>query len=451
MIRLYNSLTRNVEDFVPSNPKAVSMYVCGPTVYDTPHLGNARPAVFFDVLYRLLQNTYGEDKVEYARNYTDIDDKIMARAVEQGIEIEILTGQMISRYKMVMNALGNLAPDHGPRATDYIPTMRGHISNMIANGHAYEQDGHVLFNIAAWPNHGKLSQHKQENLEAGQHRVATADYKRNPGDFILWKPSTADQPGWDSPWGRGRPGWHIECSSMISDIFSGRTIDIHGGGADLRFPHHECEISQFEATHANRPLARHWVHNAMLTVDGKKMAKSDGNFITVEDMLARGTPGQAIRLALLSSHYRSPLDWTDELINQSTQTLTSWHRALELVDAEPEFNEHAEMILAPLYNDLNVPLAITRIHAMMTNIAEDAETIGAGVRFAGKVLGFDLEKNDEYLRGFENRGEIETLVADRIAARQRRDWKESDRLRNLLNDMGLAVEDGPTGTSWRRA
>jgi cysteinyl-tRNA synthetase len=450
VIRLYNSLTRNIEEFVPGDPKNVTMYVCGPTVYDTPHLGNARPAVVFDILSNLLRHEYGVGAVNYASNYTDIDDKIIDKAKQTGVSIEQITIRTISQYQTIMHALGNHEPNFRPTATGHIGPMIDMIAKLIGSGHAYLSEGHVLFDIASWSAHGVLSGHKQEDLESGQHRVALADYKKAAGDFVLWKPSTGDQPGWESPWGVGRPGWHIECSAMIGEVFDNQTIDIHGGGADLRFPHHECEISQFEACN-HVPLARFWVHNAMVTVNGKKMSKSEGNFVTVDEVIAKGIPEQAIRLALMGTQYRSPLDWTDELINQSTQTLTSWHRALELVDASPEYNVFAQMILEPLSSDLNIPLAITRIHGLMTNIADDAETIGAGVRFAGSILGLDLVNNDQYLRGYDNRADIETLVADRIAARQRRDWKESDRLRGVLNDMGLAVEDGPTGTSWRRA
>ncbi len=449
MIRLYNSMTRSVEEFVPQNEYFVTMYVCGPTVYDTPHLGNARPAVIFDVLYRLLRQDYGVDGVEYARNYTDVDDKIIARAAKENIEIATLTEQTIATYENIMRELNVMVPNDTPRATGNILPMKGMIAQLMLKGYAYEVEGHVFFDVAAYPSHGVLSGHQQDALE--NHRtIKNTDLKRNPSDFVLWKPSAENEPGWDSPWGRGRPGWHIECSAMIDSIFASQTIDIHGGGADLRFPHHECEITQFHACN-ERQLARYWLHNAMVTVDGQKMAKSTCNFVTVQDVVDQGIHGHAIRLALLSTHYRSPLDWTSELVTQAARTLTDWHRALELVTAVPEENEHARFILEPLRNDLNTTLTITRIHDLMGQIASNAESIGAGVRYAAWVLGIPLTDHDTYLRGFDNRSEIDALIAERVEARRNRNWAESDRIRAILGDMGLAIEDGPAGTTWRRA
>jgi cysteinyl-tRNA synthetase len=451
VIKLYNSMTRSIERFTPGDPRNVTMYVCGPTVYDTPHLGNARPAVVFDVLYRLLHHVYGEDQVCYARNYTDIDDKIMARAAELGEDINILTGKTITQYKDVMNALGQYPPDLAPRATDAIDVIIRMIAKLIASGNAYEVEGHVLFDVFSWKAHGVLSGHKQEDLEAGQHReIKGKDLKRGDGDFIMWKPSTDDQPGWDSPWGRGRPGWHIECSAMIDGLFSSKTIDIHGGGADLRFPHHECEISQFEACN-HTSLARYWVHNAMVLVDGQKMAKSAGNFITVDALLNLGWHGQVLRMALLSSHYRSPLDWTSTLAAQARQTLAGWHLALEGIEAAPANNDHAAPILNALYHDLNTPLAIARLHAAISEFSIDPEGVAAGVRYAAGVMGIDLVDHEKYMRDRPDRDQIDVLVAERNVARKNKDYAESDRLRAVLAGMGLVIEDRAGETRWRRA
>lgn len=448
-IKLYNSMSRDLEEFSPQNPENITMYVCGPTVYDTPHLGNARPAVVFDVLFRLLRHTYGDNSVEYARNFTDIDDKIMERASENGEDIYSLTERTIADYRSIMTNLSVLTPTHEPRATQYMTSIKGAVAELLLFGHAYSVDGHVLFDINSYPSHGILSGHKQEDLDAG-HRVAVADYKRSAGDFILWKPSSDDQPGWDlATVGRGRPGWHIECSAMIGDIFAYQTIDIHGGGADLRFPHHDCEISQYGACH-NRSLANYWMHNAMVLVDGLKMAKSTGNFITVKDVLHTGMHGEAIRLALLSSHYRSPVDWTPTLASQACQTLAGWHLALESIEAAPQFNEHSTAIIDALGSDLNTPLAIARIHERIGNLATDPEGVAAGVRYAAGILGLNLVDHDRYFRGFPNRSDIQMIVDERSEARANRDFAESDRLRNILTDMGLLVEDSGNTTKWRR-
>ena len=447
MIRLYNSLVRQVQDF-EFDPKFVSMYVCGPTVYSTPHIGNARTAVIFDVLFRVLG---ASAQVYYARNYTDIDDKIIERSASTGVDISEITNSAIREYEAMMTELAVLKPTFTPRATGHIPSIIKMVETLIAKGHAYEAEGHVLFDIASWPSHGALTGHRQEDLDAG-HRVAVADYKRSPGDFVLWKPSNVSQPGWRSPWGRGRPGWHIECSAMIRDIFGGLTVDIHGGGADLRFPHHECEISQSTACD-DHPPARFWVHSGMLTVNGQKMAKSLGNIITVDQAVAP-YGGQAARLALLMSHYRSNLDWTDELLATAHRALLGWHETLEAIPSPVVRNEHSEGILDALHNDLNTPLAIARIHEAIGTIANAPEEIASGVRYAASVMGlnFDNEEHDRYLRGIPDRAEIEALIAKRIEARAAKDFAESDRIRHELVGRGLAVEDGARGvTRWRRA
>lgn len=448
--KLYNSMSRDVEVFTPANPQEVTMYVCGPTVYDTPHIGNARPAVVFDVLFRLLEALY--PSVKYARNYTDVDDKIILKAQELGRPISSITDDSIYEYQQLMAMLGVLTPTHEPRATQSIPSILNMIIRLIDSGNAYVVDGHVFFDISSWPDHGVLSGHRQEDLERGARDIKSTHLKRSPGDFVLWKPSPNHprEPGWDSRWGIGRPGWHIECSAMIDNVFNHQTIDIHGGGADLRFPHHECEISQFSACH-HKPLARYWMHNGLITVNGKKMAKSEGNFITVLQA-AEKYPSEAIRLALMGAHYRSNLDWNDDALKAARQTLIGWHVILEKIEAEPKFNQFSIPILAALMSDLNTPLAIARLHEQLGKVGHvDSVELAAGVRFAGILMGIDLrnEGHETFLRGRKDRQDIEYMIASRIMARKAKDFEESDRLRAQLVSMGLVIEDGPQGTSWR--
>ena len=325
---LYNSLTRRKEPFEPLDPELVRMYVCGPTVYDLAHIGNGRAIVVFDQLYRLLRHAYGADHVRYVRNITDIDDRIINAARDNGEPIEELTRRTTALFHADMAALGALPPDIEPRCTEHVPQMIAMIERLIAAGHAYAAEGHVLFAVGSWPGYGKLSRRSRQEMVAGA-RVEVAPYKKDPGDFVLWKPSSDDQPGWDSPWGRGRPGWHIECSAM-SEAHLGESFDIHGGGLDLIFPHHENELAQSEAAHGGLPFVKFWVHNGFLSVESTKMSKSLGNFVTVHELLEEGMPGEAIRLALLSTHYRDPLDWTDEKLEQAKATLDRWYRALSL-------------------------------------------------------------------------------------------------------------------------
>ncbi len=367
------------------------MYVCGPTVYDTPHLGNARPAVVFDVLYRVLRHAF--PGVAYARNLTDIDDKIIDRARRNGEPIEALTERTVAEYHDVTRALSVLPPDFEPRATGSVPGMLDIIATLVAKGHAYASEGHVLFSVGSFDGHGALSRHDTADLDVG-HRVEPASYKRDPHDFVLWKPSTPEQPGWDSPYGRGRPGWHIECSAMIR-AHLGVTIDIHGGGGDLRFPHHDCEHSQSAAAHGE-PLARHWVHNGMLLVGGRKMSKSAGNFVTVRDLLDKGASGDAVRLALLRTHYRAPLDWGDP-VPEATRVLERWRRAMEPhAGVAPDANAHGLRVLAPLLEDLNVPEALTALHALSGALSSasggEARELAAGMGFGAGLLGFDLAR-----------------------------------------------------------
>ena len=366
-IRLTNSKTRTKEDFVPIDPANVRMYVCGPTVYDRAHLGNARPVLVFDTLYRLLRHVYGADHVTYVRNFTDVDDKINAEAQRRKAagrpeSLEALirerTEETIAWYHADMDALGALRPDHEPRATEYIGAMIAMIEGLIAKGHAYAANGHVLFRVRSYKDYGALSGRSVDDMIAGA-RVEVAPFKEDPMDFVLWKPSDADLPGWDSPWGRGRPGWHIECSAMSHELL-GDSFDIHGGGLDLQFPHHENEIAQSACAHEHGTFARYWMHNEMLQVEGKKMSKSLGNFFTVRDLLDQGYAGEVIRFVMLSTHYRSPMDWTAEKARQAEATLRKWRAASAgaVAAAEP-----LPAVVEALADDLNTAAAIAALHA----------------------------------------------------------------------------------------
>ena len=430
-IRLYNTLTRRKERFTPADPKRVTMYVCGPTVYNRSHIGNARPAVVFDVLARLLRHKYGAEHVVYARNITDIEDKIIASAAAEGVPIGTITTRYEKHYLDDMGALGVLPPDLAPHATHHVPQMVEMIARLIERGHAYAAEGHVLFDVPSWPDYGSLSRRPMDEMIAGA-RVEVAPYKRSPADFVLWKPSSDDQPGWDSPWGRGRPGWHIECSAMIEELF-GDSIDIHGGGIDLQFPHHENEIAQSECAHAGAPLAKIWMHNGFLDMRGEKMSKSLGNVTLIEDLLAAGHRGEVLRLALLMGHYRQPLDWTDSLIAQAKARLDRWWRRTDGIDP----GGYPPTFLEALADDLNTPEALACLSA--ADVAPPQ--LAAALRFLGigrpEASGGDVE--------------IEALIAARTAARQNRNFAESDRIRDELAAEGIVLEDTPDGTTWRRA
>jgi cysteinyl-tRNA synthetase len=454
---LYNSLTRRKEPFEPIDPGLVRMYVCGPTVYDLAHIGNGRAVVAFDLLYRVLRHSYGAEHVRYVRNITDVEDKIIAAARETGEAIEALTRRTTAEFHADMAALGALPPDIEPRATAYIPQMIALIERLIAAGHAYAAEGHVLFAVASWPSYGKLARRSRDEMIAGA-RVEIAPYKRDPGDFVLWKPSTPDQPGWDSPWGRGRPGWHIECSAM-SESELGETFDIHGGGLDLIFPHHENEIAQSESAHSGHPFARVWMHNEMLTVDGVKMSKSLGNITTVRDILANA-PGEAIRLALLSTHYRDPLDWTAQKLAQARTALDRFYRALDL----PGDRSGEAAVAVPgaardaLEDDLNAPLAIAQLHELagaINRAANDTERgrLQAQLRAAGTLMGILEGDPAAWLRGASDAEAtgIETRIAERARARKERRFADADHIRAELLAEGVVLEDKPDGTTaWRR-
>ena len=451
-------MTRTKEAFAPLDPARVGMYVCGPTVYDRAHIGNARPVVVFDVLYRLLRRLYPQ--VTYVRNITDVDDKINARSAESGEPIAVITERTTKLFHEDVAELGVLSPDCEPRATAHIGQMIAMIERLIAKGHAYAAEGHVLFAVASMPTYGALSHRSTDEMIAGA-RVEVAPYKKDPGDFVLWKPSTPDLPGWDSPWGRGRPGWHIECSAM-SKQYLGDTFDIHGGGQDLVFPHHENELAQ--STCANgAPFARYWLHNGYLMVEGEKMSKSLGNFFTVRDLLDQAQ-GEAIRLTLLSTHYHQPLDWTADGLRSAKAGLDRMYLALRAVAGiQAEGRDHVPLsVLAALEDDLNTPLAIAHLHELTgaLNKAEDddarAKAKGA-LLAAADLLGVLRHDPEDWLKwqpagsadGLDD-AQIEALVQARIDARQARNFAEADRIRQQLTDAGIALEDGPKGTSWRR-
>ncbi len=442
-LHLHNTLTRAKERFVPADPSRVTMYVCGPTVYNRAHIGNARPAVVFDVLARLLRHVYGEGHVVYARNITDIEDKIIAAAASEGVPIETITSRFERHYLDDMGALGVIPPDIAPHATAHVPQMIAMIERLIAAGHAYEAEGHVLFDVPSWPEYGRLSKRPMDEMIAGA-RVEVAPYKKSPADFVLWKPSTGDQPGWDSPWGRGRPGWHIECSAMI-EAHLGQTIDIHAGGIDLQFPHHENEGAQSACSHGGAALARYWLHNGFLSMDSTKMSKSLGNVVTVDQLLAQGHKGEVLRLALLSAHYRQPLDWTEALIEQSKATLDRWYDLLRNVPAGDA--EAAPKVLAALADDLNTPRALAALSAL--HGAKDAARLKASAALLGLLQD---DPNAWFTAGTDvDPAWIEAQIAARREARAAKNFAEADRIRQELTDAGIVLEDGPTGTTWKRA
>ena len=455
---LYNTLTRRKDAFEPLVPGQVGMYVCGPTVYDRAHIGNARPVIVFDVLYRLLRASH--PKVRYVRNITDVDDKINQRAKDSGEPIGAITARTIALFHDDIAALNCLPPDVEPRATAHIPQMVAMIERLVARGHAYAAEGHVLFSVASMPSYGALSRRSRDEMIAGA-RVEVAPYKRDPGDFVLWKPSPDDLPGWDSPWGRGRPGWHIECSAMSLEHL-GASFDIHGGGQDLVFPHHENEIAQSVCANG-QPFARFWLHNGWLMVNGEKMSKSLGNFITVRDLLDHA-PGEAVRLAMLSCHYHQPLDWTDDLLRRARATLDRLYTALRAVRdlPPPEGGEAAPIeVRAALEDDLNTPLAISALHELAgalnkaTQPAEQAR-LKAKLLASGQLLGLLAQDPEAWFKGAApadglDDAAVAALIEARAAARQGRDFAEADRIRRELAEAGILLEDGPGGTSWKRA
>ncbi|MEE8350737.1 MAG: cysteine--tRNA ligase [Rhodospirillales bacterium] len=456
-LRIHDTLSRKKIDFEPRDKNNVRMYVCGPTVYDYAHIGNARPVVVFDVLYRLLKRLY--PKVTYARNITDVDDKINAAAKEQGIAIGDITELTTKIFHDDMAALGALNPDHEPRATDHIDGMIKLTQKLIESDHAYEAKGHVMFSVPSMSDYGKLSKLNRDELVAGA-RVEVAPYKKDPADFVLWKPSTDDLPGWDSPWGRGRPGWHLECSVM-SEKFLGPEFDIHGGGQDLIFPHHENEIAQSTCT-GDSGFAKYWMHNGYLMAEGEKMSKSLGNFYTVHDLL-KEFPGEAIRLALLKTHYRQPLDFTKAGIAEAKRELDGFYGALRKVPdvrALPSSPSPASMV--GLLDDINTPLAISHLHGCLKllNDADDEDSKVAAktnLLLSADLLGLLQQDPEDWFKwqpagaeGNLDDGAIDSLIAERNGARANKDFQRSDEIRDQLAAEGIILEDGAEGTTWKR-
>jgi cysteinyl-tRNA synthetase len=459
-LRLYNTLTRRKEEFRPLDAANVRMYVCGPTVYDFAHIGNARPVIVFDVLFRLLRHLYGKHAVTYVRNITDVDDKINARALRDFPELPLneairrVTEKTANQFQADVKALGCLEPTQQPRATEFIAEMIDMIVTLIAKGHAYEAGGEVLFSVTSMKDYGQLSNRKLEDQQAGA-RVAVDAHKRNPGDFVLWKLSSAEEPGWESPWGRGRPGWHIECSAM-SKKYLGEVFDIHGGGLDLIFPHHENEIAQSRCAHGTSVMANVWMHNGFLQVEGQKMSKSLGNFVTINELLDekkfgdRKWPGEVLRLAMLKTHYRQPIDWTVTSLEEAYRIGLSWRRMIDGRKWDRGVAPDAKVFDA-LSDDLNTHEAMARLYQLADEARSNESALDIFVSSA-QLLGILLSETH-----FSGEGEkvafdgakIDTLISARLAARAAKDWKESDRIRDELAAMGIAIMDNKDGTtSW---
>jgi cysteinyl-tRNA synthetase len=442
---LHNSLSRRKERFEPLEPQHVRMYVCGPTVYDLAHIGNARTMVVYDVLARLLRVLY--PRVTYVRNITDVDDKINARAKESGEPIASVTLRTTADFHADMAALGVLPPDEEPRATQHITEMIEIIQRLIAAGHAYAAEGHVLFSVPSFRSYGHLSGHSPDELLAGA-RIDVAPYKRDPGDFVLWKPSPPDLPGWNSPWGRGRPGWHIECSAM-SWRYLGETFDIHGGGTDLIFPHHENELAQSLCAFPGSRFARYWVHSGMLNVNGEKMAKSAGNFFTIREVLEKSS-AEAVRLALIRTHYRSTPDFSEAAQTEAKRELDRFYRALQRYPDIAAVDVPASVMEA-LCDDLNTPLALSAMHALADRALAGDFDAACGLRAAGQVMGLlQLDPQVWFRGGTDDVAAIEAAIAERLAARKARDFGRADAIRAEWLARGIAFEDGPQGTTWRR-
>jgi cysteinyl-tRNA synthetase len=455
-LKLYNTMSGKKEIFTPLVPDAVTMYVCGPTVYNFAHIGNARPVVVFDTLFRLLQTQY--DRVTYARNITDVDDQIIAAARKGERSIESVTEEFTLKYREDMAQLNALPPTLEPRATHNIDAMIALTETLLEKSHAYKSQGHVLFAVESMEDYGKLSKRSLDDMLAGA-RVEVADYKRHPGDFVLWKPAAPEDPGWDSPWGRGRPGWHLECSAMIRDHL-GDSIDIHGGGRDLIFPHHENEIAQSRCAHGG-DFVRYWMHNAYLDIDGEKMSKSLGNFHTVRDLL-QSYRGEVLRFALLSAQYRTPLNFSAELLDQAQATLDSLYstlREVQDVGVDMEVALADEPFYQALNDDLNTPVAIAEIHALCKQLhkagAEDKPALKGRILAAGNLLGILEQDAVEWLQATASEdaisaSDIEALIEERQQAKLAKDYARADEVRALLLAQGVVLEDSREGTKWKR-
>jgi len=453
-IKLYNSLTRRKEEFTPLDPSNVRMYACGPTVYNYAHIGNARMAVVFDVWARLLRHVY--PKVTYASNITDVEDKIMLAAEEAGVSISEITEKYTRIYNEDMASLGVHKPNIQPKATDHIQEMIDQITALIERGHAYEAEGHVLFHVPSDPSYGALSGRSRDEQVAGA-RVEIAPYKKDPADFVLWKPSTPDQPGWDSPWGVGRPGWHIECSAM-AEKHLGLPFDIHGGGADLKFPHHENEIAQSCCANDKQEepdsFAKYWVHNGFVTVEGEKMSKSLGNFLLVHDLIDQ-YDGEVLRLTLLSAHYRQPLDWSEQVLRQNKILLDKlYQKLLDLKDVDVNSKEVPVPVLNALCDDLNTPLVLAEINKLLKE--KEGVELKAALLAIGHLIGILQQDPEDWFGdaedGFldEDVVKIESLIADRIEAKDNKDFLRADEIRDELLEMGVEIKDTREGTSWQK-
>ena len=457
-VYLYNTLTGSKTEFVPLNPDNIGIYVCGPTVYDYAHIGNARPVIVFDVLVRLFRHLYGDKKVTYVRNITDVDDKIIDAHQRTGESISELTSRTIRAFQNDMSELGNKAPDIEPRATDHIVEMQEMISLLIRKGNAYEKDGHVLFDVSTNSTYGKLSHRNLDELIAGA-RVEVAPYKKNPSDFVLWKPSEANQPGWSSPWDQenhpGRPGWHIECSAM-SQKYLGDTFDIHAGGVDLVFPHHENEMAQSQCANGLDSFAKIWMHNGFLTIEGEKMSKSIGNIVSVRDLLKENS-GETIRLCMLMTHYRQPINWTTKSMKQAKKTLDGWYSSLKEFEGKGQKTEVPKKFIKALADDLNTPRAISILHELSSEQKKrPSQQNRDNLIAAGNLLGFFNFTPQEWFDSNEknNSSEIDALavekkILERDKAREAGDFSRADKLRNELTKLGVVLEDGPNGTKWR--
>ena len=450
-LKLYDTLTREKRVFTPIDPARVRMYVCGPTVYDFAHIGNARPVIVFDVLFRLLRHVYGAEHVTYVRNVTDVDDKINARAAERGISIRDLTEETYKNFKEDVAALGCLPPTFEPRATEYVSKpaapvdMIRLIGRLVENGNAYVAEGHVLFAVSTMPDYGKLAKRSLDEMEAGA-RVEVAPYKRNPMDFVLWKPSPPELPGWDSPWGRGRPGWHIECSAMSAALL-GETFDIHGGGIDLVFPHHENEIAQSRCAFHTPVMANYWMHNGFLQVEGEKMSKSLGNFVTIRDLL-QDWPGEVVRFAMLQTHYRQPINWTVSGMREAQKNLDNWYELTG--DLSPGYL--CADALDALADDVNTPKAFAALHELRTE-AVNAKAAAACLKASAQLIGL-LRQPATQWSSFRpsslhiDESKVVDLIEARTAARKAKNFKESDRIRDELAAMGVVLQDSKDGTTW---
>ena len=450
-LNLYDTFSNSKKKFEPINPKNIRMYVCGPTVYDYPHVGNARPVIVFDILFRILQNIYGTEHVTYVRNITDVDDKIINASQENNEDINELTSRTINYFHADAKYIGAMEPSFEPRATDHIAEMINIIETLIEKNYAYVAENNVLFSSTKFSKYGSLSGKNLEEMIAGS-RVDVESYKQEASDFILWKPSKDNEPGWDSPWGKGRPGWHIECSAM-SEKLLGKTFDIHGGGQDLIFPHHENEIAQSECANGEK-FANYWVHNGFVTVEGNKMAKSDGNFVTVNELKEK-YQGEVIRLTMILTHYRQPLNWTNDNLQESKKTLDKWYQYFSEVDFKPDLSVKIdENVMNALNDDMNTPQAIAELHKLFKNCKSDDQDSLNQFLISAQFLGLMNDEPSQWLSWSKDnisvdQNKIESLIAQRNTARVNKDFSEADRIRDELENLGIVLEDKGTETTWK--